>query len=673
MKRSIVKAIVILTVMLIGNPVYSACDKTSCISLGNDLSMLICVEYQTVQYAFKLSYIQDSSGLFWKMDTSTFRQIQSGAGSCTHVESDLSIKICCVNYLDNNYAFTLNYTPYPQDPTGLYWKMDTATFVASPAVNDPLFPFQWHLNNTGQKAFSQSEGTPGEDLRMTQTLADKLNGLGVIIAVVDSGLEIAHEDLSANVIPNGSYNYVNKTTDPTPTSKGEDHGTSVAGICSAASMNGKGGWGVAPRSSLKGFNATKTNTTKDYIESMGGHPRSSDVDIFNMSFGDDTTGYFSLKPSYSTLYDSSYKLRGGKGGIYVKSAGNEFGEINIGTVENPNYYKCADQSYGRSDLTCFNAAAEEATSRPEVITVGAFNAAGVKSSYSTAGSTLWISAPGGEYGNAAPAIITTDLSGTDKGYSRKDLVDPTNPFEIGDPTYNPNCNYTSAFNGTSSSAPNASGAIALLLQINPNLTRRDVKHILAKTARKIDPNSPGSKVTVNIDGVDYEASQGWIKNAAGYDFNNWYGFGAVNVDAAVAMAKTYQAGTTLPVVLLDRSYGSAFAAPVAIPDNNASGVLSTLDVPEDLTIENLFVLLTIEHPNTAEVGIEITSPRGTKSILLNIRSAIKTGLDKAGGVVLGSNAFYGEKSKGTWTLKVLDSVKENTGTLNLFKLRILGY
>ncbi|MBI5591239.1 MAG: S8 family serine peptidase [Deltaproteobacteria bacterium] len=670
MKRSMLKAIVILTVMLAGNPAHSACDSTTCIPLGNDLSMKICVEYQAVQYEFKLNYIQDSSGLFWKMDVSTFKQIQSGAGSCIHVENDLAIKMCCVNYFDYNYSFILNYMPYPQDPTGLYWKMDAATFVATPG--DPLFAFQWHLFNTGQTAFSQSAGTPGEDLRMTQAIVDKLSGLGVIVAVLDTGLEIAHEDLSGNVIPNGSYNYVNQTTDPTSTAMNGDHGTSVAGIIAAMSMNGKGGRGVAPRASLKGFNVLEAQTSLAYIESMGGHPRSKDVDIFNMSYGESSTGYIGLSPSDIERYKSTSKLRGGKGGIYVKSAGNGFDYINIGTEEVPNYYICAKQSYGRSDLTCQNAAADEQKSRPEVITVGAFNAAGVKSSYSTAGSALWISAPGGEYGKDSPAIITTDQSGCDKGYSRTNLPNPNNSFETGDPTYNPNCNYTSTMNGTSSAAPNTSGAIALLLQTNPNLNRRDVKHILAKTARKIDPNSPGSKVTVNIDGVDYEASQGWITNAAGYNFHNWYGFGAVNVDAAVAMAKTYQAGTTLPE-LQDRTYGSAFATPVVIPDNNASGVLSTLDVPEDLTIENLFVQLTIEHPNTAEIGIEITSPQGTRSILLNIRSAVKTGLNKVNGVVLGSNAFYGEKSKGTWTLKVLDSVKESTGALKLFKLRILGY
>jgi subtilisin family serine protease len=605
------------------------------------------------------------------MDISTLKQIQSGTGGCIYTGNDLAIKICCANYLDYNYAFTLNYTPYPKDPTGLYWKMDTATLVVTPVVvDDPLFPFQWHLQNTGQTAFSKSAGTPGEDLRMTQAITDKLSGLGVIMAVLDTGLEIAHEDISGNVIPNGSYNYVNQTTDPTSTATDGDHGTSVAGIIAATAMNGKGGRGVAPRSSLKGFNVLEAQTESSYIESMGGHPRSKNVDVFNMSYGSASNAYISLSPSERDLYASTSDLRGGKGGIYVKSAGNGFEDINIGTSAKPDYYVCAKQSYGRKDLPCQNAAADEEKSRPEVITVGAFNAAGVKSSYSTAGSDLWISAPGGEYGTTSPAIITTDQSGVDKGYSRND-VDPIKyPFDAGDPTYNPNCNYTSTMNGTSSAAPNASGAIALLLQTNPNLTRRDVKHILAKTARKIDPTSPGSIVTVGINGVDYQASQGWVTNAAGYNFHNWYGFGAVNVDAAVAMAKNYQADSLPPLIY----YGlfSSFV-PMAIPDNNASGVIRMLDMRDNLTIENLFVEITIKHPDTAEIGIEITSPQGTRSILLNIRSAVKTGLNKDGGVVLGSNAFYGEKSKGTWTLKVLDSWPGNTGSIELFNLDIRGY
>ncbi|MEE9913753.1 MAG: S8 family serine peptidase [Deltaproteobacteria bacterium] len=535
------------------------------------------------------------------------------------------------------------------------------------SADDPLFNQQWHLNNTGQASFSQADGTPGEDLRMPRSIAEMLSGQGVIIAIIDSGLEIAHEDLHSNVIPNGSWNYGTGTTDPSPTNTDGDHGTSVAGIIAAAGFNGKGGRGVAFQASLKGFIVLAEQNEQAYFESMGGHSRSQDVHIFNMSYGADSLSFEPLPVIARELYTSSATLRGGRGGIYVKSAGNGFQDIDISDAMT---YRCISEAYGLSTLTCQNATAEEENSRPEVITVGAFNARGVKSSYSTAGANLWISAPGGEYGDTEPAIITSDQSGCDKGYSRSDLPFPANLFEIGDPTYNPACNYTSTFNGTSSAAPNASGAIALMLQVNPNLTRRDVKHILARTARKIDPASPDAVVNVSINGENYLASEGWITNKAGYHFHNWYGFGAVHVDGAVAMARSYQ--TALPALLL-KFYGGTLKPALAIPDNTADGVTQTIGVTDDLTIENFFLDIAIDHPNTGEIGIEVTSPQGTRSILLNIRSGLKTGLNAKGGVIMAGNAFYGENTKGIWTLKVVDSWKNTTGTITNLGFHFLGY
>lgn len=536
-------------------------------------------------------------------------------------------------------------------------------------LEDPLYFQQWHISNAGQTAFSTMGGVSGEDLRMTRTIMEGVTGRGIIIAILDSGLEIAHEDLQTNVIPDGSWNYLNNTTDPSPTDTGGDHGTSVAGIAAAVGFNGKGGRGVAHQASLKGFNVLEIQSSQSYIESMGGHPRSQDVRIFNMSYGSSSLDFIRLDPSARDLYSSTAKLIDGKGGIYVKSAGNGFDSIRIGDDK---VYKCSDDPYATSGLTCENSVGEEENSRPEVIVVGAFNASGVKSSYSTAGPNLWISAPGGEYGRTSPAIITVDQTSCDKGYSRSKLPYPANNFETGDPTFNSNCNYTSAFNGTSSAAPNASGAIALMLQVNPALSRRDVKHILAKTARKIDPTSASAFVTVNINGEDYTASEGWITNKAGYNFHNWYGFGAVNIDAAVAMARSYS--TVLPA-LQDKSYGGALNSAVSIPDNDADGSIQTLFVADDLTVENFFLNIAIDHPDTGEIGIEVISPQGTKSIILNIRSVIKSGLNpkEENSVILAANAFYGEKSRGTWTLKLLDSWPGKTGTLKFFGLRILGY
>jgi len=562
--------------------------------------------------------------------------------------------------------------------------LEAAAGLRDPSKEDPLFPFQWHLRNTGQKTFSPASGKTGEDMRMTGAMAKGLDGTGVIVAVVDTGLEIAHEDIKNNIVSGGSWNFINSTTDPThlDETKG-DHGTSVAGIIAAEAKNGTGGRGVVPKAKLKGFNYIANDTVAtdtNEIASLGGGLYAKDVHIFNMSYGDDGTAYVPLDTTKEEFWNAiPEKLREGKGAIYVKSSGNGYGSFKL---ENGTYYVCkTDLSYPEAiqnlDVGCQNAVGEEVNSRPEVIVVGAFNAVGVRSSYSTPGSTLWVSAPGGEYGDDYPAVLTIDQSGCEKGYSRsRDRYDagsrekPTNDFQTGEAEnsgrHNPDCNYTSDFNGTSSAAPNASGAIALILQANPDLTVREVKYILARTARQIDPGIAAR--VVEIGGKNYTAEQPWIVNAAGFHFHNWYGFGAVNVDAAVAMAGNW---TSVPGTPQEKEYGGALTNPVAIPDASADGVEQTIEIGDDLTIENLVVGLQIDHPNTGEIAVELTSPAGTKSILLNLRSGLKSGMRD--GAALGSNAFYGEKSAGLWTLRVLDGVPGNTGTLTHFAIKLIGY
>lgn len=552
--------------------------------------------------------------------------------------------------------------------------------------DDPLTPFQWHLRNAGQTTFSPCGGTPQEDMHMTQTAFDGITGDGVVVAVVDSGLEIAHEDLAANVVPGGSYNFTNQTTDPTPTGAGGDHGTSVAGIIAAVAGNGVGGRGVAPEAGLKGFNAIETNAPADFIAALGGNPDlSGDVDVFNMSFGEDGTRYFPMSQTVQDLFEASAALRSGRGAVYVKSSGNGFEDF---TLEDDSPYACSqDTAYPPAiralDVTCHNAVGDEMSARPEIVVVGAYNAAGKKATYSTAGSALWVAAPGGEYGSDAPAILTTDVSGCDRGYSKDAALftegSPANDFETGDPDtdgrFNPQCRYTSAFNGTSSAAPNASGAVALMLDANPALTRRDVKDILARTARPIDPDIP--LLTVPINGVDLVVRLPWITNTAGFRFHNWYGFGAVDVDAAVAMAASWPSPSPLGTPQ-ERQYGGLLDTPASIPDADAAGLQTAIAVSEDVVVETLSLAVAIDHPNTGELAVMLTSPGGTTSILLNLRSNIKTGLyalDDEGAVspaALPSNAFYGESSQGTWQVRVVDGVSGNTGTLVYAAIVFIG-
>ena len=112
--------------------------------------------------------------------------------------------------------------------------------------NDTYFSDQWHLENTGQDG-----GVSGEDVNITGAWNDVL-GTGIVIGIVDDGLEWDHADLSANYESTLDYDYCNYDGDPTPSSW-DAHGTAAAGVAAAIGNNGLGVSGAAPDASLAGL------------------------------------------------------------------------------------------------------------------------------------------------------------------------------------------------------------------------------------------------------------------------------------------------------------------------------------------------------------------------------------------------------------------------------------
>jgi subtilisin family serine protease len=309
------------------------------------------------------------------------------------------------------------------------------------------------------------------------------------------------------------------------------------------------------------------------------------------------------------------------------------------------------------------------------IIVGALGADGKKASYSNAASSLWVSAPGGEYGRESsfsgaglvsdaykPAVVTTATTGCSKYTSSYNALDSrgSNPQAT-------QCQYTATMNGTSSAAPIVSGVTALMLEANPNLGYRDVAHIMAVTARKIDPSFPG--VTANLAGAPRQLEQGWTTNAAGYSFSNRYGFGSVDAGAAVSMARTYS--SYLPANKL------VLASPFLVGSNGSIGRNGTtvpflINDPITKT-ERVYLLVDIfmrEFDKGARlatcVQIELTSPAGTKSVLLNAANGFQN--SRFDSVLLSSNAFYGENPNGTWRMTVFDWCESTPATATQFSL-----
>ncbi len=625
----------------------------------------------------------------------------------------------------------INYSVTSNDLT------DSATINVLNVESDPLVSQQWHLNNTGQKAYALSDemkqglidftvglgdGTEeeqteyyddyfaelevselvaGEDMNVKAAYAQGVTGSGVTSVVVDSGLEIRHEDLIDNVLPNRSLNLddvASDRTDPTSESKRGDHGTSVAGLIAAKGWNNIGTRGVAPDTGLIGMNYLGGGKVEQSDLLVHGFPGSGiseneEISAFNRSYGITLPTYIGYSVLDETIesFPNLY-LRGGKGALNVKSSGNSFvdggGEGSL----------CADNGANELGLTCYNGAFEPSQSHPYYMSVAAVNANGKHTSYSTAGANVMVSAPSGEYGRFSPAMVTTDQMTCINGYSGfngssiagfsgaygEEFAASQFPFNYPGHVDNPSCNYTSTFNGTSSAAPNASGVVSLILSANSDLTWRDVRHILATTSTKVDPeNEP---VVLEVADGTFVAHQGWIENAAGYNFNNLYGFGRVDAGEAVKMAKTYSNNLGTLSITDWQGLGSAMSGEAAlnlpIPDNNATGQVQNIVVEDDVTIEGMQFKFDISNTDMGyglpdntqtsagnDLAIEVTSPSGTKSVLLSSKQALlypaasftdgyQPGYILKDAVFL-SNAFYGESTKGTWSIRVLDTGDTN--------------
>jgi subtilisin family serine protease len=539
--------------------------------------------------------------------------------------------------------------------------------------DDPLVEQQWHLKNTGQTAFSLSGGIAGNDLDIDFAHAMGIKGNGITVSVIDTGLEIDHPDLAPNVVP-GSINFLRGDVGFPVDDNG--HGTSVGGLIAAQDNNGIGGRGVAPDASLIGFNYLSSQNDTNWLLSHGVSSdwrkldRFTDPRVFNQSYGwtpnAPLTHSYAADPSLemndTVMKDVSLNSHWGRGAIYVKSAGNSFGRYDT-YINNKKYQvlpKENNRYYYNSDLPFHNANVTHSNTNFWNLVVSATNAEGKLSSYSSVGSNVFLSAPGGEYGTNSPAMVTTDLAGCERGYNTTDS--DRNALHGGN-ELDANCDFNGTMNGTSSAAPNTAGAIAVVMSANHALNARTVKHLLAQTARKTDAENTGVNLSFeNIDGelVTYNAIPGWQTNAAGYHFHQYYGLGAVNVDNAVN--KALFTSTNLPP--LQVTEWQRTVANIEIPDASINGVESNTDVLNDVTIESVQVKLNLDHERSRDLSIELISPSGTRSILMSARTGFLSLSSKGyNDSLLMSTHFYGESSKGEWTLKVVDTDKGESATI----------
>lgn len=474
---------------------------------------------------------------------------------------------------------------------------------------DPGYASQWHLNNTGQFG-----GNAGNDVNAQAAWALGYTGAGVVVASVDDGLWHANIDLTANYLSSASWDFGQNDNDPS----GGGHGTSVGGVMAAVD-NGVCGVGAAYNAKLAGIrllnastDANEAQALSDSFENIGSGVSFAPIDIFNSSWGPYDDGTRLEGPGPLTEAALAYGVvngRGGLGSIYVWAAGNGGNNDSVNA-----------DGYANSRYT---------------IAVAATTNRGQRSFYSELGAPILINAPsdGGTAG-----IYTT----------------------AGNPS---GC--TSSFGGTSSASPLAAGVIALILQANPNLTWRDVQHILVQSAEQNDP-----------------AETGWVTNGAGRHFNHYYGYGRIDAGAAVALAQSWT--NVAPETLADSGLLSVNAAiPDGLSETQAGPwITRTFNVTQNIEVEAVDVIFDAKHTWRGDLQIELISPSGMTSILMNERK--NDNRDDFKTWRLGSMAHWGELSAGTWTIRVRDARQHlptnpqtsppipNTGTFNSWQLKIYG-
>lgn len=304
--------------------------------------------------------------------------------------------------------------------------------------NDPLFGFQWALNNTGQDypsshRYKEPPGIPDADIDAPEAWDVNTGSSNIIVAILDTGVDYNHRDLRNNIWFNHAelagdpnvdddnngyvddvfgYNFAYDTNDPLDDN---GHGTHVSGTIAADGNNALDVAGVswnAKIMALKFLDVTGKGFTDDAARAFY-YAVDNGADVVSNSWGG---------AGFSQALEDAINYAHSQGLIIVASAGNDDSNRPV----YPAFYE-------------------------NVIAVAATDSNDQRAPFSNYGDWVDLAAPGVD-------ILSLRAAGTSRGT----VYDQ----------------YTTVLSGTSMSCPHVSGAAVLLLAEMPYLTNNDVRDLL---------------------------------------------------------------------------------------------------------------------------------------------------------------------------------------------------
>jgi subtilisin-like proprotein convertase family protein len=591
---------------------------------------------------------------------------------------------------------------------------------------DPNYASQWHLNSTGQGGAKVDADVDAPEAWDTQK-----GSASIIVAVIDGGIEYTHEDLTANAV--AGYDFLSNDATPLPVGTSDNHGTACAGVAVAKQDNAKGVSGIAPNCKLMPIRLVGTGMTTTMEANSIAFAKNNGAAIMSNSWGppDGTGANYPLPANVkSAIDDARNNGRGGLGCLifWASGNGNESVELDgyasyanviaVGASTDQDkraYYSdygpsldiCAPSnggsttgiwtvdrtgSAGYSTTNYANNFGGTSSACPLAAGVGALVLSQKPTltwtqAYSVLTSTAdKIDTAGGAYSggfsvyygygkvNAAAAVAAA--GGTTPPSGSTTIIATDVPKSIPD---NNTTGVTS--NMTVSGLANSLTEVDISVNIT-HTYKGDLKVTLIHpdgTQILLHNQTGGSadNIVTTFDTLTIPAQS--LAGLVGKVPNGTWqlkvqDLASTDVGTLNGWSLIVKTGTaTTPPTTTNKV---ATDVPKSIPDNNTTGVASTLAVSGlSGTLQDVNITVAITHTYKGDLRVTLIHPDGTQVILHNQTGGsadnINTTYDTLTAPAQALSAFNGKSPNGTWQLKIQDLAAADTGTLTAWTLQLV--